>query len=345
MQEIEPTVISSCLKRVELPDKIEVDGSKQAAGNGDVVAVEVTEAGGSYDTIERRGGEDKTIEVGDIILGVLSYRKAVEGFDGIIPNQVEQGDQLHFIGGGGVIGECISYPEDVGEPFKVKFLGFVKKEENNQLKKLNIQDYAVDWAEHLHEIPPLIVIAGTRMDSGKTTLAANLIKELKDRGYTLGAAKLTGFTRQRDRLKMQDYGAEESLDFTDAGLTSTLFHLEDIRQAARGVLNHFDTEEIDAVVVEMGGGVIGPDHALEITTDREIRKHIKSLICTAMDPVAAYGLVKLFEDYDMRPTLLSGPSTDTKTGKDMVEEHTGVKALNGRKDISEIADIIEQELA
>lgn len=343
MQQIEPTVISSSLKRVDLPQPITIDGTQQEGKTGDVVAVEVTEAGGSYDTVERKGGEDKIIEVGDVLLGVLSYRKAVEGFVGVIPSRVGQGDQLHFIGGGGVIGECISYPEDVGEPFKVKFLGFVKRRSRQRPEKLNIRDYAVDWADHLEKIPPLIVIAGTRMDSGKTTLAANLIQELTNRGCSLGAAKLTGFTRQRDRLKMKRYGAAESLDFTDAGLTSTLFDVDSIKKAARGVLNHFDTS-LDAIVVEMGGGVIGPDHVLEVTADSEIKKHTQALICTAMDPVAAYGLVKIFEEQDMRPKLISGPSTDTKTGKDEVEEHTGVKALNGRKDISEISDLVEKKI-
>lgn len=335
-----PDVIASTLKRVDLPDRIELATNRRDVRSGDIVAFTVIEEGGSYDQVEKRGGEHVTLEEGMTILGVFSPRKAVKGFVGEVPDEAEAGEVYQFIGGGGVIGNCLSFFEEIGEAYDVRFEGFVTRDGET----LNVDDFAVEWVEDLEDCPPLIMVAGTRMDSGKTTLAANLLDELDDRGYEVGAVKLTGFTRQRDRIKMQRHGAVKSLDFVDAGILSSMIETDKVIKAGKSVLNDMAKEDVDAIVVELGGGLIGYDNVEEVLTDDEIVSFTAFTAMTAMDPVAAYGAMRLLEEHDLEPDLFSGPATDTRTGKDLIQDSVGITSLNGRKDVDAIADLVEGSL-
>jgi hypothetical protein len=337
----EPDVVSSTLKRVELPEQLEVDPSGWEPRQGDIVAFTVTAEGGSYDQVEKIGGEHLTLEEGMGILGVICERKAVKGFVAEIPDGVEGGDTLQFIGGGGVIGRCTESLEELGDAYDVRVEGALVQ--NGE--RMNVKDFSLDWRETLpDDCPPLIMIASTRMDAGKTTLAANLIEQLSDRGHRVGAAKLTGFTRQRDRVKMQGHGAVSSYDFVDGGLITTMVDPEKVRRAGKGVLTHMSTEDLDAIVVELGGGLIDPNHVTEVLTDPAIVSKTAVCIIAAMDPVGAYGSVRLLEEHDIRPDLFSGPATDTKGGKDEIRNRLDVSALNGVKDTVEIAEFVEERL-
>ncbi|MDY6778626.1 MAG: molybdopterin-guanine dinucleotide biosynthesis protein MobB, partial [Candidatus Nanohaloarchaea archaeon] len=296
--------------------------------------------GGSYNEVEEADGTHHRLEKGMKILGVLCRRKAVKGFVAEMPPKAAGGDKLHFIGGGGVIARCTEYPEEIGEPYDVEFKGFVVRDG----EKLNVKDFSLDWKERLEDSAPLVMVAGTRMDSGKTTLAANLVEELTDRGYRVGAAKLTGFTRQRDRIKMKDYGAVESMDFVDAGIITTMIEPDKVIRGGHAVLDELSSRDLDLIIVELGGGLIDPNHVMEVLTADDIVKHTSTTILTAMDPVAAYGAVHLLEDYGIEPDVFSGPATDTKGGKDEIHDHLDIPALNGRKDVDEIADVVEENL-
>ena len=339
MKDFEPEIISSTLKNLEVPDSISLETSEREGEHGDVVGFTVVKEGGSYDRVEKVGGQTLKLEEGMRILGVLCERKAVKGFNGEIPDKVKSGDILDFIGGGGVVGRCISKFEELGEPYQVRFEGFLT---DGNGEKVNVEDFSHTERDHREDWPELIMVSGTRMDSGKTTLAANIISELSDRGYRIGAAKLTGFTRQRDRLKMEKYGALKSMDFVDAGILTTSIDTESVVEAGKNVLDRFSDEEFDAVVVELGGGLIGFDNVKEVLLEDEMVENTVFSAVTVMDPVAAYGTIELVGSE--RVDLFSGPATDTETGESLVENAAGKPALNGRKSYKEITDMVEERL-
>ncbi len=340
MEKIVPDIVSSSLKRVELPETIFIDGGRREVSEGDIVAVKIVSEGGSYDKVEAIGGETHTLEKGMNIIGVLCERKAVKGFVGLMPDKAKKGDVLDFIGGGGAIGKCVSSFEELGEPFSVEFLGFLVEEG----EKMNVKEFSINMDTELNGCAPIIMVSGTRMDSGKTTLASNLIKELSKRGLSVGAAKLTGFTRQRDRIKMEEYGAVVSMDFVDAGLLSTTNGSEDVLCASKGVLNTVSAKGVDVIVVELGGGIIGYDNVFEVLTEEEIVEHTAYNIVTVMDPVAALGAKNMLGEKNVSIDVFSGPATDTDTGENLIKTFTEVNALNGRKKYVRIADMVEENL-
>ncbi len=340
MVDFRPDVVASTLKRVELPETIELDTSSRKPVQGDIVAVEVVSKGGSYNKVEAVGGETLELKKGMKILGVMCERKAVKGFNGVLPEEVGGGDELHFIGGGGAIAKCVSSFKELGAPFKVRVEGFVKSGSS----VLNVEDFSLEMNDVLNGCKPIVMVSGTRMDSGKTTLAVNLISELNSRGYSVGAVKLTGFTRQRDRLNMERHGAKVSMDFVDAGILSSTGDSEKVLKAGKGVLNEVSRKNIDIIVCELGGGLIGFDNVYEVLTDEEISDHILYNIVTVMDPVAAYGAKNMLGKKGMVPDLFSGPATDTTTGEELIEENIGVEALNGRKKFLEIVERVLEKL-
>ena len=59
------------------------------------------------------------------------------------------------------------------------------------------------------------------MNSGKTTAACALVAGLRQRGFKVGAGKLTGVSLRRDVWEMRDCGAEPTAVFTDFGVVTT----------------------------------------------------------------------------------------------------------------------------
>src|SRR4029079_1842584 len=102
---------------------------------------------------------------------------------------------------------------------------------------------------------PVIYIAGTCMNAGKTHDACALVRRFSQEGFKVGGAKLTGVSLLRDILSMRDYGAEAVLDFTDAGVACT--GPETSARIARVILGRLAARGVDLIVAETGDGIMG----------------------------------------------------------------------------------------
>ena len=49
-----------------------------------------------------------TLHDGDVIVGVLGHRNALQGYSGVVPDAVALGQRLQLLNLGGVIGQCTS---------------------------------------------------------------------------------------------------------------------------------------------------------------------------------------------------------------------------------------------
>src|SRR5205823_1099115 len=84
-----------------------------------------------------------------------------------------------------------------------------------------IKANAIPWATTLEKSAPIVYVAGTCMNAGKTFACGEVIRYLTRKGYRVCGAKLTGVSLLRDTLSMVDRGAIKSLSFNDAGVVST----------------------------------------------------------------------------------------------------------------------------
>jgi hypothetical protein len=328
---------ASATAKVALEQEVDIVEDREPL-RGKVVVVRALEEKRVYDRIELVTGRMAKVSRGDIIAGVLGERRALQGFVGVMPDSIKTGDVLNILNIGGVVGRAVSYNIQYGQPLRVELLGSVERHG----KVLNIADGALPTADRLDSFPsiPLIVVSGTSMNSGKTEVAAKLIQELTWKGYRICAAKTSGISALKDMLNMEDHGAIKALSFLDFGYPSTVC-CDEVSRIAKGALLELARYDPDAILIELGDGVLGDYGVLDFFKDPEIRSMITCNIVCALDPVGAWGISRIMEEQRIHVHLISGPVTDNVVGTDFVRglHHTGLNALYQKR---ELGDYIEK---
>jgi hypothetical protein len=327
---IKANKVASVVSNVALADEVELLPHVDAR-SGTVLVVEALDEKDVYNQLELVSGEMVTIQRGDVIVGALGTRKALKGFVGVIPEEVKVGDTLHVLNLGGTIGLAVSGHPDVGPPLEVKVLGAAKPTFSANGHCANIKDFGIARRDRLEASAPIVMVSGTNMNSGKTTVACKVIQQLTEAGYRVAAAKLTGVALRRDARNMEAHGAVFALTFVDAGISSTANPDDDVVAAARGIIHELNyIANPDVIVLELGDGILGGYGVHEILSDADIETHTAVHIVCANDPVAAWGAQQLFKArYGREIDIVSGPTTDTEVGVTFVEKELGLAAANG----------------
>jgi len=304
-------------------EEIEEVTDEVIAERGNVCIVRALEEKRVYENLELTTGRMAKISRGDIIAGALGERRALKGFVGNIPNEIQRGDRLHILNLGGVMGNAVSYSMDYGPPLKVELLGMVLRDG----KILNVKDCAKPLGEKLKSDIPIVVVSGSSMNSGKTVVASKLIQELTWKGYRVCAGKVTGISALKDPLNMRDHGAIEALTFLDFGFPSTV-NINNIPGIAWGMIREFSVYEPDLIVFELGDGFFGDYGVDKFFEDGDLLRGVKCHISCAFDQVGAWGLKKIMEERNIPLHLISGPVTDNVVGTDFIKNKLGLEGIN-----------------
>ena len=306
---------------------------------GTVLAVQVMEDKSIYNELEQPSARMSKLTKGDVIAAALGERMALKGFAGALPEQLKTGDVIHLLNFGGVAGVCTSAnTQEVGQPLRIRVLGGIARDG----KLLNINQANIfSPAESLTNKTPLIIVTGTSMDSGKTTVAIEITKTLSRMGMHLCGTKLTGVAALRDLYKMQDYGVRKNVSFLDCGITSTA-NIDDQTMVAmaKGALNHLSADKPDAIMVEFGDGVMGRYGVKAILEDPDIQKNVRLHIGCASDPVGAIMLAEKCADIGLPLDVISGPVTDNEVGQSILKEHMEVLTYNAFNPNNDWLDLI-----
>jgi hypothetical protein len=178
---------------------------------------------------------------------------------------------------------------------------------------------------------PVVVVAGTSMDAGKTAACSAIVKALTRKGLKVVGAKATGVSLRRDILAMEDAGARETLVFTDFGVVTTT--AAEAATIARAELTALAAGAPDVILLELGDGLHGDYGVDAILEDVALREAFAAVVLCAGDPVGAWGGVRWLQDhYGIEPAVLSGPCTDNPVGARAIARTTGLKAINARTD-------------
>jgi hypothetical protein len=304
---------------------------------GDVVAVRALSESVTYGNLELPNGRLARITTGDVLMGVLGERRALKGFVGVVPSSVAAGDRLHLLNMGGLIGECKGHHSSLSDAIEVEILGTVTDEAGFAL---SIQDKALSPSNSLSISTPVVVVAGTCMNSGKTVAGVEIVRQAVNNGYKVAGAKLTGVACLRDTLNMEDHGAFATASFLDCGLPSTV-GVEDLAPMAKGLLNYLDAKQPDLIVVELGDGIVGGYGVDSILRDAEIRDAISSFVFCASDYVGVIGGVEVLRDLGLHIDVVAGSVTDSAMGEEFVTSRFGLKAGNARRDGARLFKLVE----
>src|SRR6476620_4921336 len=308
---------------------------------GDVVVVRALTDSATYNMLELPTGRQAKINPGDLLIGVLGSRRALKGFVGDVPVSVKAGDELHLLNMGGVVGCCTGHHSSLGDAIKLAVLGFVC-DENGQTQ--NICDAAIPPKTSLGYSAPLVLIAGTSMNSGKTYAATELIKQATRAGLKVAAAKLSGVACLRDTMNMADHGAVATASFLDCGLPSTV-DVGDLAPTAKAIIARLNEVNPDLIVIELGDGILGGYSVDTVFDDVELRDATAALVFCASDYVGAWGGIELLRKRGVKIDVISGSVTDSRMGEDYIRAEFDVPAANARREGSILFELIRSKVA
>ncbi len=338
--------IASVAQHLNLKRELRVS-AELPCEEGVLIAAEVLNNKSTYNQLELTSGRMAVVKKGDIVVGALGHRKALFGYSGHIPERLAVGDTLQLLNMGGVIGVCDSINASFGQPFDVRVLGTVLDfpflgERIGVPARVGMDKLVADPPLDTRGVP-VVAIAGTCMNSGKTAAACAIVSRLRHHGHTVDVFKATGVALRRDILAMEDAGARSSLIFSDFGVVCTTG--KNGPAVTRMMLTRLAAQKPDVIVYELGDGILGAYGVEAILRDEGIRASLHCLVLCANDPVAAWGGVKLLrEDFGIEPAIVTGPATDNDVGKEIIVQRMGVKAINAVTESMQIGDAVATHL-
>lgn len=331
--------IGSAASLLQIGKSVDVITERVSPRAGDVVAVRALTESVTYGNLELPTGRLAKINCGDVLVGVLGKRRALKGFVGDVPPSIKSGDQLHLLNMGGVIGICEGHHSSYSDAIAVEILGVVCDEVGY---KLNIDRHALQPANKLFPSAPIVIVAGTCMNSGKTVAATEIIKQANQAGLAVAGAKMSGVAALRDTLNMQDHGAIATASFLDCGLPSTV-DIDDLAPVAKSILNHLNSLNPDMIIVELGDGIVGGYSVDSILKDPEIMAATESFVFCSSDYVGVIGGVRILQDFGIEVDVIAGSVTDSQMGEDFVEQNFGIKAGNARRDGRRLFELVRRQ--
>ena len=340
--------LSSVATGLELGREIRVGGDVPSE-EGVLLAVKVLNDKSSYNRLELASGRMARVRSGDVVVGALGHRKALFGYAGHVPESVAPGDVLQLLNIGGVLGVCDSVNATMGQPFDARVLGVVL-----EFPYLG-ERVGVPARVGGEALPdgdcgslnlggvPVVALAGTTMNSGKTSAACAIIGRLRREGHVVDAFKATGVSLRRDVLAMEDAGARNTAIFTDFGIVSTA--PENAPSLVRAMLRGMAAAGPDMILFELGDGILGAYGVEAILADEGIRSAISCLLLCASDPVAAWGGAALLkQQFGIEVSAVTGPATDNQVGLDILRQRVGVPGYNAITHSSELGEFVARSL-
>ena len=338
-RQIRATKVASVTTHFELLAVQTIALDPETPKSGDLVAVRVVSESATYGMLELPGGRLARIQAGDVIFGALGTRKALRGFDGVVPSSLTAGDRLHLLNMGGVMGICQGGYSEVGKPVELEFLGAIVGDGG----PYNLRHRGIPTADILLPTVPVIAVGGACMNSGKTQVAIELIKHFSRDGYRVAAAKLSGVACLRDTLNMRDHGAYQTMSFLDCGLPSTVDEVN-LAPVAKSILNELNRSAPDVIVVELGDGVIGCYNVDSILADPAIRASLSAFVYCAGDFVGAWGGIELMRDKNITIDVIAGACTDSAMGGEFIQRKFGVAAINALRQGKELYQAVSEKI-
>lgn len=340
--------IASSTRNAHLTPDVIV-GDEIVSAEGYLLAVRILSDKAAYNAVEDPTGRMVTLRAGDILAGTLGSRRALRGYAGEVPSTLAAGDTIDVLNLGGILGRCISVNPDIGPPFQAEVLGAILAfpDLGDRIgRPATIRDHAVPAAESIETPVPVVYVAGTCMNSGKTVAATELVRGLTRAGYRVGAVKLTGVSLMRDTLSMMDAGAVAALTFNDAGAACT--HPGMTVPVARGLINRLTTtkgvgagQRPDVLLAELGDGILGEYGVQDILRAPDLMGLAAAHIVAAPDPVGCWGARELFQQvYGLPITAITGPATDNAVGRDYITAQLGVPSANARREPEALTRIV-----
>ena len=268
---------------------------------GDLCLARVTRLG-QHRHIELVTGRRAALAIGDLLILAFGNRYATDQFEALVPAAVEP---CHLVAAGGIAASVVSRHSNMKAPTEIRPLGILRDHNGAALNLARWGWPGVATPAAPAAQPHMIVVVGTSMNAGKTTVCSNVIRTLRDCGLRSSALKLTGTGSGGDLWRYQDSGAIEAMDFGNVGLASTAGMELRSLDAAIGRLCAAVSPEADIIVAELADGILQRETSLLLQSSN-LRARIGSILFAASDPLGAVAGVELLASWGLEVSAVSG---------------------------------------
>jgi hypothetical protein len=288
-------------------------------GVGEVFLCEVVSIGlhGRAETVQ---GARSKLYPGDRILCSPGNRYATSMLEA---TSKFTGSSADLLSASGLCGTVLQRSDRVSVPTVLAVLRQAMKSG----QPLNLRDFALSPISDVWSEPSWLIVAGSAMDSGKTTACASLISGLRRAGLRVGAAKITGTASARDYCSFRDAGAHAVFDFLDCGWPSTAgCSSEELRRISDELLSHLRAAQIDIGVLEIADGVLQRETEIVMRHLAE-QLEISKVILTVRESLAAAAGVEQLARLGHQVTAISGVVSSSPLARREVEQSSGVPCI------------------
>lgn len=285
--------------------------------SGDYVVCEVVGTPSALYRTELVSGRRTPVLPGQQIVGALGMRAATHDCCGDW-RKVGNDLLMNQLTGAGLFGKVTSVSRWSGRPMAVKYLGHVERNG----AKLTLSDFVPSPGDAAFALPSVLV-AGTSMSAGKTLTSRAVVACLKQLGFRVAAAKLTGAAGYKDALGYGDAGADHIFDYVDAGLSDTLGEPVVVEAALTALFKRIAATDADIFVGEIGASPLEAYNGMTVLNC--LKSHIRMLALVANDAYAARGFQ---ETVPFKPDFVTGPAANTSSSTALVRTLTGLNVLD-----------------
>jgi hypothetical protein len=294
--------VAYSVRRVDLTGSLHlVTGPGVSPRHGDLVLAEVV-AIGQHRMIELTTSRRAQLYPGDEIVVAYGARYAPDQFEAELPEDL---DDCQLVAAGGCAARVRTAHVIMKEATQLRPIGLVADASG----VLNVADGALSEpppAVARSSLVPTVLVAGTSMNSGKTTTVASLVHGLTRAGLRVGAGKFTGTGAGGDRNSFADAGAAEVLDFTDLGLVSTFrVPVPRLARLAADMHSHLVSRVVHAVVLEIADGVLQSE-TCELLGHRSVQMRVDGAVFAAADAAGALLGVARMRECGQQVVAVSG---------------------------------------
>src|SRR5687767_4413113 len=185
--------IASIAQAAGLGHELRVATSDIPCEEGVLLVVEILTNKSTYNTLELTSGRMAKLARGDVIVGALGHRQALFGYSGHLPESVKVGDVIQVLNIGGVLGMVDSVNPEKGRPFDARVIGVVLQfpylgERIGVPARVGYRRLDYNVTINTRGVP-VVALAGTCMEAGKTAAACAIVARMRHRGLNVHAFK------------------------------------------------------------------------------------------------------------------------------------------------------------
>ena len=284
---------------------------------GDLLLARVEELG-QHKRLELVSSRRASLFEGDEIVVVYGNRYAPDQFEGIVPEHLSA---CRLVAAGGVAARLLNRHDRVKSATRITPLGLLADEAGH---RINLKTSRLLKMEQIEPEPLVLVVAGTAMNSGKTTACANLIRGFVRQKIKVAAAKFTGTGAGADYRSLVDAGASPVFDFIDAGYVSTYRVNRDVLLDIVMTLgSQMAATQPDVIIIEVADGLLQRETSRLFATP-EFTNWADGVIFAANDALGAQAGVSWLTARQLPVFAITGVLTSSPLAQREAEDICGL---------------------